>query len=281
MANNATPLLTQGVIATEAIAKNQAVNKNGGVAAYGAECIGFAQTSAAIGDRFSVTIAGSGIAIAAGTIAANSWVQVGAAGSVIAQLDGSIVGRAMNSAVAGDGVEVLVPISGNVTATINPVTGGLKLSAGASSFTWDAIYQSAVPIAAPLDTSNNVVLSVNIPGNSMGPNGRLQIRMLWSYLNNANTKSIKIRFGGTAYAYNAGLASLAGANVVVDILNRGMTNSQIMTPIGVNSTLTGLTQPFGVSNIDTTVDQLVTFECQKAVGTDSMVLEAAFVEICK
>lgn len=194
------------------------------------------------------------------------------------------VGGAIEAAAAGD-VEVrfLLQQQGgrSVNSFTNPVTGRISLSAGGVAISWDSIYQSAVPIVAPLDTSNNVVLSVNIPGNSMGPNGRLQIRMLWSYLNNANTKSIKIRFGGTAYAYNAGLASLAGANVVVDILNRGMTNSQIMTPISVNSTLTGMTQPFGVSSIDTTVDQLLTFECQKAVGTDGMVLEAAFVEVCK
>jgi hypothetical protein len=144
-----------------------------------------------------------------------------------------------------------------------------------------AVYQSAVPIVSPLDTVNNVLLSVKIPGNSMGKNGRLQIRMMWSYLNNANAKTIKVRFGGIAFAYNAGLSSQAGANIIVDIINRGMTGSQIMTPINVGGTISGLTQPFGTSNVDTTIDQLLTFECTKSVGTDTAILEAVFVEISK
>jgi len=142
-------------------------------------------------------------------------------------------------------------------------------------------YQSAIPIASPLDTANNILLTVTVPANSMGPNGRLQIRMLWSFTNNANGKPIKVRFGGSAFAYNAGIASQSGANIVVDIINRGMTNVQIMTPTNVNGTLAHLTQPFGAGNVDTTQDQLLSFEIQKVVGTDVAILEAVFVEIVK
>lgn len=163
--------------------------------------------------------------------------------------------------------------SGNTAGIADPATGKLVIGKHFTS------YQSAIPVSSPLDTVNNVLLALTIAANSMGPNGRLQIRMLWSFTNNANSKPIKVRFGGSVYSYNAGIASQAGANILVDIMNRGMTNVQIMTPTNVNGTLAHLAQPFIVGNVDTTQDQLLSFEVQKATGTDVAILEAVFVEI--
>jgi len=144
MASNATSLLTQGIIAQAAIAKNQPITKTGTVAAAGGTCIGFSQTSAAIGERVGVTVLGSGIGVAGGTIAANAALQVGANGTVITQSTGAIIGRAMNAAVIGDHVEVFIAPHGNVSSGENPVTGGndfsgdvstLKLPAGVTDLT--------------------------------------------------------------------------------------------------------------------------------------------------
>jgi len=130
MASNATSLLTQGIIAQAVIAKNQPITKTGTVAAAGGTCIGFSQTSAAIGERFSVTVLGSGIGVAGGTIAVNAALQVGANGTVITQATGAIIGRAMNAAVLGDHVEVFIAPHGNVSSGENPVTGVVELTAG-------------------------------------------------------------------------------------------------------------------------------------------------------
>lgn len=139
------------------------------------------------------------------------------------------------------------------------------------------IYQSAIPITAPNDTNNNVLLAVTIP--PLRANSRILARMLWTFTNNANTKNTKVRLGGSAYFYNAGLANLAGANTLIDIINRGATNSQIGTPINVGQTLGSLTQVWSTAAIDTSTSQLLTFEAQKTTAGDSMILEAAWVEV--
>jgi hypothetical protein len=125
LASNATSLLTQGIIAQAVIAQNQPITKTGTVAAEGGTCIGFSKTSAAIGERFSVAVLGSGIGVAGGTIAANAALQVGANGTVITQSTGAIIGRAMNEAVLGDHVEVFIAPHGNVSFVENPLTGGI------------------------------------------------------------------------------------------------------------------------------------------------------------
>ena len=156
-------------------------------------------------------------------------------------------------------------------------TGTSLVSRDGTPFGSSLIYQSAVPVTAPNDTNNNVLLSVTIP--PLRANSRILARMLWTFTNNANTKNTKVRLGGSAYFYNAGLANLAGANTLIDIINRGATNSQIGTPINVGQTLGSLTQVWSTASIDTSTSQLLTFECQKTTGSDSMILEAAWVEV--
>jgi hypothetical protein len=125
LASNATSLLTQGIIAQAVIAQNQPITKTGTVAAEGGTCIGFSKTSAAIGERFSIAVLGSGIGVAGGTIAANAALQVGANGTVITQSTGAIIGRAMNEAVPGDHVEVFIAPTGLTTTQIPRFVFGL------------------------------------------------------------------------------------------------------------------------------------------------------------
>mgnify|MGYP000202070745 CR=1 FL=1 len=161
---------------------------------------------------------------------------------------------------------------------VSTSSDGLSLVSGDGNKVGSSlIYQSAVPITAPLNTSNNVLLAVTLP--PLQANSRIQARMLWTFTNNANTKNTKVRLGGSAEFYNAGLSSLTGANTVIDIINRGATNSQIGTPINVGQTLGSLTQAWVTSAIDTSTSQLLTFECQKTVAGDSMILQAAWVEV--
>lgn len=141
-----------------------------------------------------------------------------------------------------------------------------------------ALYQSAVPITAPLNTSNNILSPISITGGIVGIDGRLRITMLWSFTNNSNTKSIRARFGGS-YIYTAGLGSQTTCRLTLDITNRHAANSQICTQNNVGGTDGYSSQPFTFLTVDTTVSQILQFECQKSTASDSIVLEGVFIEV--
>lgn len=101
-------LLTIGVSATEPIAQYQAVSPAGGVAAAGANAIGFATTAAAAGDRCPVDAVGTTIAIAGGAIAAGAALEVGAGGKLVTKASGIAVARALAAATADQQLEVLL-----------------------------------------------------------------------------------------------------------------------------------------------------------------------------
>ncbi len=170
-------------------------------------------------------------------------------------------------------------VRSNALAAEDSATGvRYFVDAAGNRFGSSLIYQSAVPITAPADLNNNVLLSVTIP--PLQANSRIRATMMWSRTNNANAHRIKCRFGGSAYFYDAGIGSVASGIIPVDIINRGATNSQIGTPINVNTTQNFGTGVQTTSAIDTSTSQLLTFECAKVTtAADSVVLEGAWVEV--
>lgn len=140
MANNSTPLLTQGIRAQTAIAVNMPITKDGEVTAAGGTCIGFSISPATAGARCPVAVQGSAIAVAGGAIAMGDNLQVGANGCVITHASGAIIGRAMNAASGvGDNVEVFIAPYGNVSATSNPLTGGIATISKLTQAQYDAL----------------------------------------------------------------------------------------------------------------------------------------------
>lgn len=176
-----------------------------------------------------------------------------------------------------DGVLSFPKATGRQNLLYDPLSQS-AVSGDGTPFGSSLIYQSAVPVTAPNDLNNNVLLSVTIP--PLRANSRIRAVMMWSRTNNANAHRIKCRFGGSAYYFDAGLASVASGIIPVDIINRGATNSQIGTPINVNTTQNFGTGTQTTSAIDTSTSQLLTFECAKVTtAADSVILEAAWVEV--
>lgn len=118
---------------------------------------------------------------------------------------------------------------------------------------------------------------VVVPGGLMGPNGALRISALWSLTNNANIKTLIIRFGGVElFGFN--FTTSASCNNLISGRNRGNLSSQIYHG--------NLSQPFGptpsavlTSALDTSVDQSVTFHAALANVADMVTLESFSVEI--
>lgn len=102
-------LLTIGIIATAAIAQNNAVTVGGAVATAAGNAVGFANTEAAIGERVPVTALGTALATAGAAIALGAAVEIGAAGKVVTKAAGITIGRSLSTASAdGDQVEILI-----------------------------------------------------------------------------------------------------------------------------------------------------------------------------
>lgn len=145
--------------------------------------------------------------------------------------------------------------------------------------------QSWAAVSGAADTNENTLATITVPANAMGANGRLRIQTQWTFTNNANNKTVRIRFSGAAgtqYLVNTS-ASVAGIlQATTTIANRGATNSQIgastlvaATTFGVNGTAST------TSAVDTTAATTLVITAQKATGTDTMTLDGYTVELIK
>ena len=83
----------------------------------------------------------------------------------------------------------------------------------------------------------------------------------------------QFRLGGK-YFYSAGLANFASSVILMEVANRGATNSQVATPINVSNAVGYLGQPVVKFEIDTTIDQVLMIEVTKANASDVVALES-------
>ena len=143
--------------------------------------------------------------------------------------------------------------------------------------------KSGAAVAAPADTSENALATITVPANVMGTNGVLRIRFFFTYTNNANSKTLRLRYssisGGTpiAVARTTQLASF----FEVQIANRNATNSQVHTGITGTHGDGTITTYSGVSTtaVDTTAATTLVITAEKATGTDTVTLESYSVEL--
>lgn len=135
--------------------------------------------------------------------------------------------------------------------------------------------RSAVQQSVTGTTSETVLATVTVPANLMGINGGLLIWPTFSYTNNANTKTIRARFGGiggTQYAINS-VTTTASAAGLIKVRNRGSASSQVG---GSGNSIGGLgTSAAAVvtSAVDTTQNADIVLTGTLAVTTDTISLE--------
>lgn len=139
------------------------------------------------------------------------------------------------------------------------------------------VFSSGVQVPNTLTTTDNVLQSFTIPGKTMGPNTTIRITAIFSMPNNANTKTFRVRFGGTIF-HQASYTTSVTTNIEVLIQNRGALNSQVCQVISMIGPAFN-TGPVLTGSVDTTVDQVVSFSAQAGVGTDQLNLERCSVEL--
>lgn len=131
----------------------------------------------------------------------------------------------------------------------------------------------------PSQTTEEVLATITVPANSMGPNGSILLLVRWSYTESANSKTFRVRFGGTTlWAATTSTATNEVYQALILIQNRGATNSQVgSSSFGFGLSTSG--DPLNVSAIDTTADVALTITGQRAVGTDVINLESRFIQL--
>jgi hypothetical protein len=130
-------------------------------------------------------------------------------------------------------------------------------------------------ITAPAnDTNENTLVSVTIPGGSLGPNGWIEVLATWSFTGSTNAKNMRVKYGGTTFNNRAvSTAANISLQVLAVIRNRGLTNSQFsMGGTGADGVGTSNNAP-STGNIDSTADQILLITAQKATGSETLTLE--------
>ncbi|MDH7640535.1 hypothetical protein [Sphingomonas oryzagri] len=242
----------------------------------GASATGALYYRSAAGTWSPVTI-GGGLGFSGGTLS-NSGLLSGAIGTTVQGYNANL---ACLSALATSANKVALWTGSGSCSLISASPFGQSLLGAADAPTargllglGSVLCQNAVAASHTGDTIEWTAATCTVPANAMAPNGQIEIVPDWSYTNNSNTKTIRVRFGGTSFASSAYTTSAQG-QVLVRIANRNATNSQVGTSAGF-ATSSGTPT---TSAIDTTASVPITLTCQLAVTTDTCTLESYIIKL--
>lgn len=132
---------------------------------------------------------------------------------------------------------------------------------------------SGTAVSCAADTAENTLVTVTLTANTLGLNGSLRFETLWSFTNSANTKTLQVKLGGTAFL-TASQTTNATYHDVRSLRNR-TTSSQIAWAASATggghaaSTATATT-----GTIDTTADTTITITGTKQSAGETLTLES-------
>lgn len=138
-------------------------------------------------------------------------------------------------------------------------------------------YDLSAAVALTGTTVETTLLTINIPSGLIGTNGKVKMYPLYSMTNNANSKTLRVKLGGST-AFSTSVSSSSQSSALVIIRNIGSESVQksattVVSGLGNNSaTLTTLA-------IDTSVTTTIVVTGQLANSADTMTLEDFFMEI--
>lgn len=172
-----------------------------------------------------------------------------------------------------------IPASGLYFATFSSATACQLYTDAAGTITPTGITAGAYAGG----TTEALIPIVTVQGGLMGLNGGLRISLRYSSaLNNANAKTVAIKFGGTSVGVVPGLASGLSLRALSEIKNRGSASVQLISTGSAQHSLIGGTIS-GVAwqqgTIDTTSDRVLAVGFTHAAATDSTMIEECTVEL--
>jgi|SRR5215203_3192018 len=145
----------------------------------------------------------------------------------------------------------------------------------------EIIGRSAVAVTHTGNLNETTLATVTIPGGAMGKNGLVRITAMWTFINSANNKVTRIRFGGQSLS---GLTHTTTSlyREMKDIANRNAENSQIGTPAAIGGGGFGTSTAAKVeTTVDTSAAVNITFTATLTLDTESITLESYLVELIR
>jgi hypothetical protein len=138
---------------------------------------------------------------------------------------------------------------------------------------------SAAAITAPINTSENTLVTHVIPGGIMGPSGTVVVN-LWGSFSGTGNKVFRIKFGGAL----VGTCTVTTAVLIqseFSFQNRGSASSQIGQTNSANTYREHATGAFTFTAVNSDVDQPLTITMQKATGAEAAVIERYSIEVVR
>jgi len=165
--------------------------------------------------------------------------------------------------------------------TISSITSAI------TGITRRVLAQSSRGHAHTGDTNETTLTTVNVDAGDIGLNGSLVISSVWSYNNNSNDKTPRVRFGAAgASATHSGIAYLDMAfsfsKTYAEIRTISNRNSLTRQKGMAGDTFGGIGTSESIlvtSSIDTTAATEIEFSAELAVASDSVRLEFYSIEL--
>jgi hypothetical protein len=170
-------------------------------------------------------------------------------------------------------------------ATVTPGTGvatalGNAIKAGSVLNQSTVLAASAVESAVHTgDTNLTTLVTIAVPGNTLGANGRLRITVLYRFTGTAGTKTPTISFGGTTFFTAPSGTTGLSWRLQVEVSNRNATNSQVSQTVAGGGGFASSAADVATATIDTTASQNILLQGQLANGGDSIAVESYLVEL--
>lgn len=133
------------------------------------------------------------------------------------------------------------------------------------------------PGTSTSSTTETVLASVAVPALALANSGKLIVEFMASYTNSVNTKSLRLRVGGTGVngtvLWNQDVTTTAKMNVRCGFQNRNATGSQVQTAIEFGTGFGATTPALLTAAVDTTAAFNVYLTGQCASGAEAVTLQ--------
>lgn len=144
---------------------------------------------------------------------------------------------------------------------------------------WTVLAASAVAVSHTGDTNETTLATVTVPAGAMLANGMLRVRGLWTCTENANNKTIRVRFGGTGGTVVQTLVMTSIEQVQLDSIIHNVNNVAVQKFYGGTLSFSTSTASVGAAAINTANAADLVFRGLLATGTDTITLESYVVEV--
>jgi len=167
---------------------------------------------------------------------------------------------------------------GPATTTTPQYVDGVASST--NPMVWGMLAQSSAAIVAPADTTEDVLVTVNLAAGYVGANSRLKVRFNITNTNNGNVKTFRVRLGGLTGTAMASFAttSLAGVFGEVEIVQNASQQAETGWGVVFDAAPAVIFSANATAVIDVSAATTLVLTSQKATGSDTLTLVSYSVE---